>query len=182
MRLHNDEGLQLKITLLYPGIQGPNLAQAQKDVANILARVEPLEGDPYRGKVQYKENCARCHKLYAEGGEIGPDLTGYQRDQLPTLVRNIIAPSLEIREGYQTVGVRLEDGSVLTGFIENQNDERFILKSIDGTSHVISKSEVDQILKQSTSLMPEGMLNALTDQQIADLLAYLRSSQPLSDG
>ena len=182
MRLHNDESLQLKLTQRYPGLHGPDLVQAQKDVASLLARVEPLEGDPYRGKFQYKENCARCHKLYAEGGEIGPDLTGYQRDQLPTLVRNIIAPSLEIREGYQTVGVRLEDGSVLTGFIENQTDERFILKSIDGTSHVISKSEVDQILKQMTSLMPEGMLNALTDQQIADLLAYLRSSQPLSDG
>jgi putative heme-binding domain-containing protein len=66
--------------------------------------------------------------LYVEGGEIGPDLTGYQRDQLQTLVRNIIAPSLEIREGYQTVVVRMEDGSVLTGFIENQNDEQITLK------------------------------------------------------
>ncbi len=182
MRLHGDEALQLKISQLYPGMQGPDLVQAQRDVASLLGRVEPIEGDPYRGKAQFKENCARCHKLYAEGGEIGPDLTGYQRDQLPTLLRNIIAPSLEIREGYQTVGVRMEDGSVLTGFIENQSDERFTLKAIDGTSHVISKSEVDQVLKQVTSLMPEGMLNAMTDQQIADLLAYLRSSQPLSDG
>ncbi len=182
MRLHGDEALQLKISQLYPGLQGPDLVQAQRDVASLLGRVEPIEGDPYRGKAQFKENCARCHKLYAEGGEIGPDLTGYQRDQLPTLLRNIIAPSLEIREGYQTVGVRMEDGSILTGFIENQNDERFTLKAIDGTSHVISKSEVDQVLKQMTSLMPEGMLNAMTDQQIADLLAYLRSSQPLSDG
>ncbi len=182
MRLHSDEALQLKISQLYPGVQGPDLVQAQRDVASLLGRVEPIEGDPYRGKAQFKENCARCHKLYAEGGEIGPDLTGYQRDQLPTLLRNIIAPSLEIREGYQTVVVRMEDGSVLTGFIENQSDERFTLKAIDGTSHVISKSEVDQVLKQMTSLMPEGMLNALSDQQIADLLAYLRSSQPLSDG
>ncbi len=182
MRLHNDEALQLKITQLYPGFQGPDLVQAQRDVVRLLGRVEPIEGDPYRGKAQFKENCARCHKLYAEGGEIGPDLTGYQRDQLPTLLRNIIAPSLEIREGYQTVGVRMEDGSVLTGFIENQTDERFTLKAIDGTSHVISKSEVDQVWKQVTSLMPEGILNAMTDQQIADLLAYLRSSQPLSDG
>jgi putative heme-binding domain-containing protein len=182
MRLHNDENLQSQINKLYPGLVGPDLAQAQKDVANLLERIGTTEGDPYRGKVQFKANCARCHKLYAEGGEIGPDLTGYQRDQLHALVRNIIAPSLEIREGYQTVGVRMEDGSVLTGFIENQNDEQITLRAVDGKSHVLAKSELDQMLPQSSSLMPEGMLNSLTDQQIADLLAYLRSSQPLSDG
>ena len=182
MRLHNDENLQSQIGKLYPGLVGPDLAQAQKDVTNLLERIGTTEGDPYRGKAQFKANCARCHKLYAEGGEIGPDLTGYQRDQLQALVRNIIAPSLEIREGYQTVGVRMDDGSVLTGFIENQNDEQITLKGVDGKSYVLAKSELDQVLPQATSLMPEGMLNALTDQQIADLLAYLRSSQPLSDG
>ncbi len=182
MRLHEDGTLQARVGELYPGLTGPDLVQAQKDVASLLARVEPLEGNPYRGKAQFKASCSRCHKLYAEGGEIGPDLTGYQRDQLQTLVRNIIAPSLEIREGYQTVGVRLEDGTVLTGFLENQSNEQFTLKAVDGKSHVISKSEVEQMLQQSTSLMPEGMLNELSDQMIADLLAYLRSSQPLSDG
>jgi putative heme-binding domain-containing protein len=182
MRLHNDEKLQSQIGKLYPGMIGPDLAQAQKDVTNLLERLGTAEGDPYRGKAQFKANCARCHKLYAEGGEMGPDLTGYQRDQLQALVRNIIAPSLEIREGYQTVGVRMEDGSVLTGFIENQNDEQITLKGVDGKSYVLEKSEVEQMLPQATSLMPEGMLSSLTDQQIADLLAYLRSSQPLSDG
>jgi len=182
MRLHNDESLQSRIGSLYPGLVGPDLAQAQRDVTTLLERIGTLDGDPYRGKVQFKANCARCHKLYVEGGEIGPDLTGYQRDQLQTLVRNIIAPSLEIREGYQTVVVRMEDGSVLTGFIENQNDEQITLKAVDGRSHVLSKSELEQVLQQATSLMPEGMLSALTDQQISDLLAYLRSSQPLNDG
>ncbi len=182
MRLHSDEALQVRISHLYPSLSGPDLVQAQKEVSSLLDRIESVEGDPYRGKAQFKTNCARCHKLYAEGGEIGPDLTGYQRDQLPTLIRNIIAPSLEIREGYQTVGVRMEDGAVLTGFIENQTEDQFTLKAVDGKSHVISKSDVEQVLQQMTSLMPEGMLNAMTDQQIADLLAYLRSSQPLSDG
>lgn len=182
MRLHKDESLQSKLGKVYPGLQGPDLNQAQKLVTSILDRVSSLEGDPYRGKKQFMSDCARCHKLYAEGGEIGPDLTGYQRDQLQTLLRNIIAPSLEIREGYQTVGVRMEDGAVLSGFIENQNEEQFTIKGVDGKSHVIFKSQIEQVLQQSTSLMPEGMLNGLTDQQIADLLAYLRSSQPLSDG
>ena len=181
MRLHGDEALQIQVGELYPGLVGPDLAQAQKDVTNLLARIDAVEGDPYRGKIQFKAGCARCHKLYAEGGEIGPDLTGYQRDQLQTLVRNIIAPSLEIREGYQTVGVRLEDGTVLTGFFENQTDDQYTLKGVDGKSHVIAKSEVEQLLQQQTSLMPEGMLKELIDQQIADLFAYLRSSQPLSD-
>jgi putative heme-binding domain-containing protein len=182
MRLHRDEELQARISALYPGLVGPDLIQSQKMVFEILERIDPLEGDPYRGKKVFHAECARCHKLYAEGGEVGPDLTGYQRDQIQTLVRNIIAPSLEIREGYQTVGVLLEDGAVLSGFIENQNEDQFTLKGVDGKSHVVFKSNINQLLAQSTSLMPEGMLSAMTDQQIADLLAYLRSSQPLSDG
>ena len=182
MRLHRDEALQARISATYPGLAGPDLPQATKMVAEILERIAPLEGDPYRGKKLFRSDCARCHKLYAEGGEIGPDLTGYQRDQVQTLVRNIIAPSLEIREGYQTVGVRMEDGAVLTGFIENQKEEQFTLKGVDGKAHVVARSEIDQVVPQATSLMPEGMLAKLTDQQIADLLAYLRSSQPLSDG
>lgn len=182
MRLHNDESLQKTMIEIYPGLQGPDLVQAQKIVTGIIERIAPIEGDPYRGKKQFVSDCARCHKLYAEGGEIGPDLTGYQRDQLQTLLRNIVAPSLEIREGYQTVGVRMDDGTVLIGFIENQTEDQLALKGIDGKSHVIAKSEIDQVLQQSSSIMPEGMLNGLSDQQIADLLAYLRSSQPLSDG
>jgi hypothetical protein len=73
MRLHTDETLQSQIGKLYPGLVGPDLAQAQKDVTNLLERIGATEGDPYRGKAQFKTNCARCHKLYAEGGEIGPD-------------------------------------------------------------------------------------------------------------
>lgn len=181
MRLHADESIQQQLKEMYPDVQGANLLESQAAVANLLERIVPMEADPYRGKAQFKLLCARCHLLFAEGGEIGPDLTGYQRDQVSTLARNIIAPSLEIREGYQSYGILLEDGTVLTGYLESQQDDQIVLKSTDGKSHTINRSEIEKMSPQATSLMPDGILEKLTDQQVADLFAYLRSSQPLSD-
>jgi putative heme-binding domain-containing protein len=119
--------------------------------------------------------------LFEEGGNIGPDLTGYQRDQTKTLLRNIVAPSLEIREGYQAWTLALSSGSVLTGFVENETDDLIVIKGIDGSSQTIEKEEIEQRKPQSLSIMPERILDALKPNEISDLLAYLRSTQPIMD-
>jgi putative heme-binding domain-containing protein len=120
--------------------------------------------------------------LFDDGGKVGPDLTGYQRDQLETLLRNIVGPSLEIREGYQMVRILTSDALVLTGFIESEQPDQIVLRNTDGQSVTLERSDIEQLEPQVLSLMPEGLLEKLDDKQIRDLMAYLRSSQPLNDG
>ncbi len=182
MRMHLDESLQHRINAMYPESASINLVAAQERSTRAAEVVLREPGDPYRGKKQYRALCSRCHRLFDEGGNVGPDLTGYQRDQLPTLLRNIIAPSLEIREGYQTVRLLTIDSLVLSGFIESQNADLVVLRGIDGESRSLARSDIERLEPQLLSIMPEGLLDPLTDQQLSDLMAYLRSSQPLNDG
>jgi len=182
MRQHANQNVQEGLNRLYPETSTIDFAVAQRRSGELTSLVLSGNGDPYRGKKHFKSLCGRCHKLFDDGGDIGPDLTGYQRDQLPTLVRNIIAPSLEVREGYRTIQLLTEDDRVLSGFIESQTKDQVVVKTIDGLSHTLDMTDVASMKGQLQSLMPEGLLDNLTDQEIIDLVSYLRSSQPLSDG
>jgi putative heme-binding domain-containing protein len=89
---------------------------------------------------------------------------------------------LEIREGYQMVRILTSDSLVLTGFIESEQPAQIVLRNTDGQSVTLDRSEIEQLEPQVLSLMPEGLLEKLDDEQLRDLMAYLRSSQPLNDG
>ena len=120
--------------------------------------------------------------MFDGGGQIGPSLTGYQRDQLATLALNIVGPNLEVREGYQSYALLTDSGQLLTGYIEQDSPDQVTLRAVDGLSYTIERDRIESMKPQPQSLMPEGLLDSLSDQQIRDLFAYLRSSQPLSDG
>ena len=127
----------------------------------------------------FQKNCAKCHKLFNEGGDIGPDLTGFKRDDLRRMLANVINPSIEIREGYETYVIHTEDGRALNGFIADQDDHVVVLTGADGQHLMIRRDEIDEMAAIKRSLMPEGLLQVLDDQQIRDLFAYLRASQPV---
>jgi len=136
-------------------------------------------GNPYKGKEQYRVLCGVCHKLYGEGGQIGPDLTPYQRSDLDRLLMNIISPTTEIREGYENYVVTTKDGRTLNGFLVDRDQGLILLRGLDGRNTAVTPEAIASMKASPASLMPEGLLGALSDQQIRDLLAYLRSSQPL---
>ncbi len=182
MRLHPNEELQRRLNETYPQFASIDLATATQKTKELAAKVLDGNGDPYRGKKLYRELCGRCHHLFDDGGRVGPDLTGYQRDQLETLLRNIVGPSLEIREGYQMVRILTADSLVLTGFIESEQPDQIVLRNTDGQSVTLERSDIEQLEPQVLSLMPEGLLDKLDDTALRDLMAYLRSSQPLNDG
>jgi putative heme-binding domain-containing protein len=182
MRLHLDEALQKRLSEAYPQFASISLAAATQTSRELATKILGGNGDPYQGKKLYRELCGRCHQLFDDGGKVGPDLTGYQRDQLESLLRNIVGPSLEIREGYQMVRVLTSDSLVLTGFIESEQPDQILLRNTDGQSVTLQRSEIEQMEPQVLSLMPEGLLEKLNETQLRDLMAYLRSSQPLNDG
>ncbi|MCC6511885.1 MAG: c-type cytochrome [Pirellulaceae bacterium] len=182
LRSHTDAALLKRVDQYYPPIGKVDLLTAQKRAAELSQTIFSGNGDPYRGKRLYSESCGRCHVLFDQGGQVGPNLTGYQRDQLNILLINVLAPNLEIREGFQAMVVLTSDGKLINGFIERENPEQVIMRSIDGQTHIIDRAEIESLKPQPTSLMPEGLLDSLTSEQLCDLFAYLRSSQPLSDG
>jgi putative heme-binding domain-containing protein len=116
--------------------------------------------------------------MFGRGGEIGPELTSYNRNQLRLMLMAVINPSAEVREGYETLTVATVDGRVLSGFKLEENDETLVLRTVDGQTTTIVRAEIEEMAPSKLSLMPVGLLDSLTESQIRDLFAFLSSTTP----
>ena len=138
-------------------------------------------GVPKPGKKIFADQCARCHTLFGKGGKVGPDLTTYRRDDLETMLLNIVNPSAEIREGYTSYVVATTDGRTLTGVLVEQDKNVVVLRDSESKERTLARDAIEELRPSRTSLMPEGLLKNLNEQQVRDLFGYLRSTQPLID-
>ena len=178
--IHRDEQLANLIQKHWGQVEGATSTEMQ----GLIERYKTVlvgAGDPYPGKKLYMQMCGKCHTLHAIGGKIGPDLTTYKRDDIRQMLIHIVNPSAEIREGFETQIAVLNDGRVVTGFLVEQDQQTVTLRSPDGQTVSLERSSLDELNKSRKSLMPEGQLKELSDDQLRNLFAYLRSSQPLND-
>ena len=163
----------------WPSANQPAGNGTAAEIARVRSVVEGRTGSPYRGRDLYLQRCAACHKLFHKGGDIGPNLTAYQRTDLDTLLPAILDPSREIREGYDHMQVQTKDGRRLSGFLSDRTNRLLILRGIDGSDTVVEQAQLESTHISPRSLMPEGLLTGLTDQQLRDFFAYLRIAQPI---
>ena len=157
----------------------PTTAEMEKKILTLASVVRGGVGDPYNGRDLFKATCAGCHTLFGDGGKVGPDLTTYKRDDLEGMLLNIVNPSAEIREGFENYSIETRDERSLSGFLVEQDTNRVVLRGVDGQTVSLERSAIAEMRPGGTSLMPEGLLDPLGDQQVRDLFAYLRSTQPL---
>ena len=148
-------------------------AEKDREVARLRAVARAGEGDATQGRAHFLARCANCHVLKDEGGRVGPELTGYDRGSLDFWVLNIVYPSLEIREGFGSYDVRLTDGSVAHGILERREGGEIVLRDLAGNLTSIKESKVDTLIASPTSVMPEGLLAGMSDQDLRDFFAYL---------
>ncbi|QEH33769.1 hypothetical protein OJF2_22980 [Aquisphaera giovannonii] len=180
LSVHRDPRIVALVARLWPNAQGAATEQLRREVERLDALARSGAADRAKGKAVYLGLCGKCHVLFGEGGHVGPDLTSYGRNDLPNLLRNIVDPDAEIREGYQTVQVATKDGRILSGLLTEQDPQSLVLRGADGRDIAVRREDVEEIRGSRHSLMPEGILKPLDDAQIRDLLSYLRSSQPLN--
>lgn len=126
------------------------------------------------GRVLYDKNCGKCHKLFDSGGAIGPNITGANRTDKNYWLENILEPNSLIGKAYQTTTFVLSDGRVVSGLIADENDEAVTVQTATDKL-VISKIDVEDRVISAQSLMPEGQLKTMSDQQVRELIAYLMS-------
>jgi putative heme-binding domain-containing protein len=139
-----------------------------------------LPGDTARGKQVFFNTagvqCKNCHRVGQDGAEVGPDLTTigakYNRAQL---LESILEPSKLIDPKYVTYPVETKDGRVLSGLLAGQDEKEVVLKDAQNKVLRLPASDVEQLVTQGQSLMPELLLRDMTAQQVADLLEYLGS-------
>jgi putative membrane-bound dehydrogenase-like protein len=185
LRRSPDAAVRRRVSAVWPA--APRSGSPSGPAPELAARIRQIEevlrkapGNPYSGEALFQQRCAGCHRLFFKGGSVGPDLTSYQRDHWGTLLTSILDPSAEIREGYASVEVEMRDGRILAGFLTDRDARMTSLRGLDGQDQVLPSAEVLEVRPTGRSLMPEGLLDGLSDEQLRDFFAYLRSSQPFT--
>ncbi|HEU0179671.1 MAG TPA: PQQ-dependent dehydrogenase, methanol/ethanol family [Blastocatellia bacterium] len=132
-----------------------------------------VAGDAAAGAAFFfgKGNCSSCHMVKGRGGLLGPDLSDLAAERtLPEIEQSLRAPSARITPGFSLVSARLHDGRIVRGFVRNESNYDLQLQSLDGKFHLLPRQEVAELVRETTSLMPELKAN---EEEARNLLAYL---------
>jgi putative heme-binding domain-containing protein len=132
-----------------------------------------------KGKAAYTAaQCAKCHRFGNEGGSTGPDLTGAGNRFAPTdVLEAIILPSKVISDQYRPTEFILKNRTVVSGQVEAEDAETLTVRSnpLSAETTKIKKSDIARQRPARLSLMPEGLIDTLSEEEILDMIAYVRS-------
>jgi putative heme-binding domain-containing protein len=149
-------------------------------IEEIQRQLQLLTGDRTRGQQVYQQaSCANCHVYQGQGqGGIGPDLNGLaQRFSQREIIESTIHPSLVISDRYRSEMLQLDDGRVLSGIVTPLSGGQVAVVDSQAIRTEVSKIDIVEIRKSTTSIMPSGLLDPLDAQQVVDLLTYLLEEQ-----
>ena len=140
--------------------------------------IAKLPGDAVAGKNIFKNNCSTCHRVELTGNMIGPELTniGQKFDKI-SLLDAIVNPSAAIVFGYEPWLVNTLEGESVFGFLISENKQSIVIKDISGVQHVIPQNKISSKKKQEKSLMPEPITTGITEQNLADITAFLLTNK-----
>jgi putative heme-binding domain-containing protein len=150
-------------------------------VGEMRKLIRTTKGDPHRGIEVFNRVCGQCHKIYGQGQDVGPDITGNGRASVEQLLSNVFDPSLVIGAAYQPRIVQAADGRIITGLLTEDSPQRVVLKVQGGKLETIAREDIEAMKTSELSLMPEGLEKQLKPQEISDLFAYITLDKPPSD-
>ncbi len=146
-----------------------------QELLSFLTGPQGSEGVAARGAAIFeKAQCIKCHRHGTRGDTVGPDLTNVsKRFQRKEILESILYPSQVISDQYASQTVVTTDGKTYSGLIAPTGDGSFVVLQASGEKVTIPEAEIEERVRNKVSSMPEGLLNDLTLDEVADLFAYL---------
>jgi putative membrane-bound dehydrogenase-like protein len=170
----NDPKVAARLEAVWGTLRPTSSAKAQL-MAQYKALLTPdrlKSADPARGRSLFDRACAQCHRLHDAGGNIGPDLTGSDRARVDYVLENVLDPNAIVQHEYRVTTVATTDGRVISGLVVERSPSGLVLRTVTDRV-VIPHEEIDVEKPSAQSLMPEGLLETLSEPQVLDLFAYL---------
>ncbi|MEX0713633.1 MAG: HEAT repeat domain-containing protein, partial [Pirellulales bacterium] len=172
---HGDGRIAELVGRQWGRVQPSTPAETEGRITAILQMLARAAGDAAAGAPVFEKSCATCHKLHGRGNTVGPDLVGAERLDREKLVRNLVDPSAVVRQEYIAHVAVTVDGRVLTGLLAEATPDTITLLDAKNERTVLRRDDVEELRESPLSLMPDRILDELTDQQIRDLVAYVQS-------
>lgn len=176
--LHGDPQLDALVRKHWGNVQPGTSEEKLATVRRYKNDLRAAAGNASAGKVLFTKHCATCHKLFQEGGTVGPDLNPANRGDRDYLLVSIVDPSAVIRSQFLNYVVTTQSGGVLQGVLAEQDAASITLVDAKGQRHAVPRTEIDELQESTVSLMPERLLEPLSPQELRDLFAYLQQIAP----
>ena len=150
---------------------------ANLEMDKVLRRADVNNGDPAKGLALFKQQlCISCHTTADGQNPKGPHLVDIgKRYKKNELLESVLKPSAKIAQGFDTYAFITVDGKPFSGFVTGESADAVQIRQADGVSVEIPSEEIEVRRKLEGSMMPKGLVNNLTPEQLADLIAYLQS-------
>jgi len=150
-------------------------ASKEKEIARVRSLLDSKNANELaRGRELFARTCQQCHTLFAPGGALGPELTGANRSDREYLLSNVIDPSGVVANEYRTTVARLLDGRIVTG-VERARTASSVMLQTETERVTLALDEVEELELSPLSTMPEGLLDALNEDEVRALFTYLQS-------
>jgi putative membrane-bound dehydrogenase-like protein len=170
-----DEGVQVMFTKTI-GRYRPSDADKLKLIdAKKKVMLDGTKVDYEAGHQLMQKTCLVCHSFYNEGMHVGPDLTGVGRSSIDALLHNVIDPNEIIGAGYENTIVETKDKRSLAGRLVENTDDHVKLLSAGDKDDVVPRSNIESMRTEKISVMPEGLVDTLPDEDLRNLLWYIFS-------
>jgi putative membrane-bound dehydrogenase-like protein len=171
-----DSRLTARVTAAWGEVRA-TAADKAKLIADYKKRLTPeslQRADHTAGREIFQKNCANCHRLFDAGGNIGPDITGSQRKNLDYILENLIDPSAAVSKDYQMQVIETSGGRIITGLVIAESPNAVTIQTVN-EKLIVPAGEIENRTLSRVSMMPDGMLQKLFNDQVRDLIAYLAS-------
>ena len=169
---HRDASIQKRARALLAGLEsGDRMLVYDRLRGPVLSRT----ASPPRGKIVFATHCATCHAIDGTGGQVGPDLSGIRNQPADAILLHVVVPDYDIAAGYQSYVVETRDRRTLVGRLEAEAPNSVTLRDGAAQAHVILRSDVISMSASIRSLMPAELERAMPEQDLADLIGYLKA-------
>jgi putative membrane-bound dehydrogenase-like protein len=172
---HRDAAIQKRARALFAAVDtGDRMQVYERLRGTVLTRI----GNQSNGKRIFATYCATCHAFAGTGAQVGPDLSGIRNQPADAILLHVVIPDYEIAPGYQPYNVETRDGRAIFGRLESEAPNSLTFRDASSQSQVILRSQVVSMKASPISLMPNELERAMSEQELADLIAYLKIPNP----
>jgi putative membrane-bound dehydrogenase-like protein len=151
----------------------PARAKALKDYQASLT----LKGDAARGKLTFEKTCAACHQLAGLGNAVGPDLTALTDKSAGYLLTALLDPNAAVEGRFVAYQIETNDGETYVGLLGDENASAITIVQPNAIRQRVPRASIKSLTSSKLSLMPEGLEQGMSPQDVADLIAFVQKPQ-----